>query len=211
MTHGVGFVPRLVSWDVDGTLYSMPRMKWHLLVLLLGEFGRGRGGLAIRQLGILQRRRRWVEAARKAGHPFTFPQRASHPSLDGLERRWCGTAIQRTGLTPGALALLDFFADKKIPQVVFSDYNAGYKLDILRIRERFQALYEGEFLGLVKPNPEGFLRMAEDFSVNPEAILHVGDRPETDGVAARAVGCHFALFQVAETLRGRWSVESPHK
>ena len=57
----------VVSWDVDGTLYSIERLKRRLFVLLLRDIACGRGRAAWAELVQLQRYRSSIEAARTRG------------------------------------------------------------------------------------------------------------------------------------------------
>ena len=58
---------KLVSWDIDGTLYSIPGMKCHLLGSLLREVSKGRGLVARRELAMLKHHRDMIDAARLTG------------------------------------------------------------------------------------------------------------------------------------------------
>jgi putative hydrolase of the HAD superfamily len=186
---------KVVSWDVDGTLYSIGRMKRQLIGLLVRETVRRRGRAAWTELAQLQRYRSRIEAARKSGGALgETVQQTERTALLHLEQHWYGQALRRVGLRPGATELLEFFAAHKIPQVVFSDYQAGYKLEVLGLKNRFASTYAGECLGHVKPSPEGFERIAADFGIPPINLLHIGDRVETDGAGARAAGCQSLIL-----------------
>lgn len=180
---------KVVSWDVDGTLYSIGRMKWRLMGLLLREVVRGRGGVAQAELAALRRYRTRIEAARLAGGALDEAMETHRQALLNTERRWYSPAIRNTGPRAGVTELLAFFAEKSIPQVVLSDYRAGYKLEALRIEDRFVSTYAGECLGFVKPSPKGFERIADDFEISTASLLHIGDRADVDGSGARAAGC----------------------
>ena len=187
---------KLVSWDVDGTLYSIGRMKWRLLILFLLEVARGRGLAAYRELAVLRRYRARIDTARLAGGVLDAArgEDADRAKRLNAERRWYGQAITQTGPRAGLTDLLSFFAARNIPQVAFSDYGAPYKLDALGLKNRFARIYEGEHLGFVKPNPRVFELIAVDFAVPRANVLHIGDRVDRDDVAARAAGCHCLIL-----------------
>ena len=187
---------RLVSWDVDGTLYSVGRLKWRLAGMLLREAARGRVLAARGELAALLSYRAKVEAARSAGGFLGEDLRdgVRREALTDLEARWYGRAIKETGARAGVRELLSFFAARGIPQVALSDYPAAYKLDSLGLRDRFAAIYVGESLGHVKPSPKAFERIAADFRVPAASLLHIGDREDTDGAAARAAGCRCLIL-----------------
>lgn len=186
----------LVSWDVDGTLYSVRRLKWRLAGMFLREVASGRGLAARRELAALGRHRARIEAARSAGGALDEALRdgVCRGALFDLEVRWYGRAIKETGARSGVNDLLSFFAARGVPQVVLSDYRVEYKLDALRLKDQFASIYVGESLGYVKPSPEAFERIAADFRIPTASLLHIGDRDDTDGAAARAAGCRCLIL-----------------
>jgi putative hydrolase of the HAD superfamily len=63
--------------------------------------------------------------------------------------------------------------------------------EVLRLEgvlELFSALAISGVLGVAKPQPEIFHAALEKAGVEPGAAIHVGDHPDVDGEAARAVG-----------------------
>ncbi|MGH9967765.1 MAG: HAD family hydrolase [Pyrinomonadaceae bacterium] len=182
---------RLISWDLDGTLYSISRMKWHLLGLFLREIGAGRGLQAGQALEALRRFRARIDTARSAGGDLgsAWNEYPDREALLDVETRWYGAAIEQIGPRPGVVGLLSFFEERNISQVLFSDYHAEYKLSSLGLEERFTRVYVGEQLGFVKPSPKVLERIAVDFGVPIENLLHIGDRVDRDEAAARAAGC----------------------
>jgi FMN phosphatase YigB (HAD superfamily) len=182
----------IVSWDVDGTLYELPRMVRSLWWLGLGGLVR-RPIRTVRELRRLGRFRRAMNRVRAAGGALGNRLPADRDELVAIEERWYGRAIARVGLRPGVAELLDRFAGEGVRQVVISDYRADYKLAALALTDRFDRVYAGEQLGYLKPAPELFLRVAADLEVAPGSILHIGDRRDRDGVAAKAAGCRVLI------------------
>ena len=187
---------RLVSWDVDGTLYSISRTKWHLARMFLSETARGRTLLAAKELAALGRYQSRINAARSTGGGLTefFQEQNSRETLLEMEKRWYGPAIEKAGLRGGVANVISFLAARDIPQVVVSDYEAAYKLDSLGLAAHFASLYVGERLGFVKPSPFGLQRAAADYEVSTASLLHIGDLVERDDVAARAAGCQCLIL-----------------
>jgi FMN phosphatase YigB (HAD superfamily) len=187
---------KLVSWDLDGTLYSISRMKFHLLSLLLREVAGGRVLAARRELAVLKRRRAKVDAARLAGGAVdeAFSEDIDSEVFLNAEKRWYGRAIRQAGLRAGVADVLTFFTARNVPQVVYSDYNAAHKLESLGLEDRFASIYVGERIGFVKPNPNVFKRMAADFNIPVTALLHIGDRVDRDDAAAQAAGCRCLIL-----------------
>jgi FMN phosphatase YigB (HAD superfamily) len=187
---------KLVSWDVDGTLYSIRRMKLNLLGRFLGEAASGRGLIARSELVALRRCRDAIDRARLTGG--ALDGRAQNQSdrdlLLALERRWYAPAIQKTGTRAGLTEVLSFLTVRNIPQVVISDYRADYKLESLGLDGRFASIYVGERLGFVKPSPRLFQQVTSDFKVPPAGLLHIGDRADRDEAGALAAGCQCLIL-----------------
>lgn len=186
----------LVSWDVDGTLYSIRRMKWHLMRMILSEVAGGRGRSAGKEFGALRRYRTRIRVARSSGGAIdeALLKQDSHEPLLRIVKRWFGPAIQETGPRAGVTDVLSFLASREIPQVVLSDYEAEYKLNSLGLADRFASKYIGESLGFVKPSPVLFQRVAADYNISPTRLLHIGDREDRDGAGARAAGCQCLIL-----------------
>ncbi len=175
----------VVSWDVDGTLYSMSRMKWALLALAL----RQPMGAMLRELKQLQRVRREMALVRGAGGKLT----AAPPRDLSLEEKWYGAALARIGLRPGLREVIDTLRARGLRQVVLSDYRSEYKLAALGLKDTFSAVYAGESFGWLKPAPELYRAWLAELKVEPERVLHIGDRLDTDGAAA-GLGCRVAIL-----------------
>src|SRR5258705_669006 len=169
---------RLVSWDIDGTRYSIRRMKWPLLRMFTSEAVPGRALLAGKELSALRGYQSRINAARAAGGALaeSFLKENSRDVLLEIEKRWYGGAIQKTGPRSGVTSVISFLASRDIPQVVVSDYEAEYKLQSLGLAGRFASIYVGERLGFVKPSPLGFQRVAVDYQISTPSLLHIGDR-----------------------------------
>ncbi len=186
---------RVVSWDVDGTLYSLQRMRWQLLFLLVKEMTPSGGLGSIRELRVLRQFRMIMEEARTSDEARPAAVEPDHrKSLLELEHHWYGRAIERSGPRPGVADVLAFLAARGLTQVVFSDYDSDYKLESLGLQDRFQSVYSGESLGFLKPSPRGLQLIAHDFEIPPGYLLHIGDRAETDGAAARAAECQSLIL-----------------
>lgn len=187
---------KLVSWDVDGTLYSIGRMKWHLTRMFLSEVAGGRGLSAGKEFAALRRYRTRIRAARSSGGAVDESLLKNDWREVRLEivKRWFGPAIQKTGPRSGVANVISFLAARNVPQVVLSDYEAEYKLHSLGLAGRFASIYVGERLGFVKPSPVVFQRVAADFNISTTSLLHIGDRADRDDSGARAAGCQCLIL-----------------
>lgn len=196
---------KVVSWDVDGTLYSLPAfmgaLKWYLV----------RGCLSLRWVEVwsdffrLLRFKRFMDKVRHAQGSYCIqgpvPQRER---LAETQHRIYRAILPQIGLLPGVRALLHWFDQRGLKQVVLSDYLTTSKLEALEVADCFAAEYTGEDFDHLKPSPIVFHRMLEHLGIEPDELLHIGDRPDTDGAAAAAVGYQVAIigrdFASAEDL-----------
>ena len=177
----------VVSWDVDGTLYELPRMIRFVcwLALKRGLFHPLRVAGELRTLSKL---RRAMEQVRHAGgdmNALAFPERSvARP----FEREWYGEAIRMAGPRQGVVKALAVIRAQGLRLVVLSDFDSEFKLEALGLSGTFERVYSGEALGQLKPSPRLFEHVIRDLGIRPEALLHVGDRPETDAASSAAVG-----------------------
>lgn len=178
-----------VSFDLDGTLYSVRGLRRRVV----GEAARqalGRGSAApFSDLRTLRRAYRRAEAARRRGGRLDDGWAASKAARLAAEGRLLLPALRRIGPAPGVLALLEVLRRRVGRVVVVSDYEPGAKLEALGLGGRFDRAYAAEEVGRLKPDPAVFRRALADLGIAAEALLHLGDRAETDGAAAAAAGC----------------------
>lgn len=182
-----------VSWDVDGTLYSVGRLRARLVAdaLLAPVLGRGTG--KIRDLVRIRALYRGAESARSTGRAWRLSENDLEARL-ALERQWLGPALEGVGVRPGTTELLRYFQELGLKQVAVSDFECRHKLESLGVAEHFESAYAAERIGALKPDPTVFHRVFDDLGISPHRLLHIGDRPETDGVAARFAKCNALLL-----------------
>ena len=102
---------------------------------------------------------------------------------------------EKTKPKAGAIEYLELFRAKKIPQFVVSDFAAKEKLQALGIEKYFEGMISCEEQGAFKPNPLGLKKVLEQTGTSADKLLHIGDRLDTDGLAAKNLGCRFALIE----------------
>jgi HAD superfamily hydrolase (TIGR01549 family) len=186
----------LVTWDVDGTLYSLRRMKWFVLAKYLKETLKGNRALAQEELSALRRYAEMINCTRTEGGVLAPDFRDDDLDSNLVEqatRRYV-EAIGKAGPRSGVKEVLISLRNRGLPQVVFSDYEAESKLKALELADYFDGVYAGERLGFVKPHPALLKRIAADFSVRIDSVLHIGDRVDRDEAAARAAGCRCLIL-----------------
>lgn len=74
---------------------------------------------------------------------------------------------------------------------VFSDYPADDKLKVLGLAMDVIRDASSSEIARLKPNPAGFLKVAELLGVTPSRCLIIGDRDDRDGQAAKRGGFLF--------------------
>jgi len=182
---------RLVSWDVDGTLYRPVALRLAIAVRFGAALLSGRGPHLYRAVVAFNRVRARLDQLRAGA---ALPPAPADPGRSAFERELLFPALTTVGPRPGVREVLTELAARGLVQVVFSDYAAEEKLRALGLEGRFAACYAGEALAAPKPSPAGLLAIARDFALAPTQLLHIGDRLDTDGAAAAAFGCLVLLL-----------------
>jgi HAD superfamily hydrolase (TIGR01509 family) len=187
--------------DLDGTLYDARRVKLAMAmeVALLG-FGAVRVLRHFRQEHERVRR----EAVIAAASPYALQIQRTAEALgkppDEVERivdrwmierplRWLPSARRQP-----LLDAVDRFRKGGGRTGLVSDYPARRKLHALGAELLFDVVVangEPDGPGRLKPWPDGYLKAAEALGVAPARCLVIGDRDDTDGVAAQAAGMKY--------------------
>lgn len=191
---------KAVSFDLDGTLYELPAMRRALQRLVLR---RSLSPLRTwRELRWLLRARAAFQVAREAGGDLAEDgaPRAGQSKRSELEARWWVPAIRAAGARPGVEALLAAFAERGLRLVVCSDHPGQAKLGALGLGGHFEAVLSGEALGALKPNPRVLQGALDRLGLQPDELLHIGDREDTDGEAARALGARLWIVPPSGSL-----------
>ena len=185
----------VISWDVDGTLYSSPQMIKKLLSLSFTRLASSNPLKIYRDLVMLHQVRRNMRQIR-ANNGDVSSSKFGYKLENRLqiEEYWYGEAIKHTALHTGVKAVIDLFSAAGLRQIIVSDYESSYKLRILGLDNVFEAFYAGETIGFVKPSPKLFTHVAMDLGIKPQRILHIGDHENRDGEAARNAGCQVAIL-----------------
>jgi len=196
---------KVVSWDVDGTLYSLPAFMGRLKIHLIRGFFSLRCLSVLRDFWQLVRFKLYMDRVRHgAGEYRIGGPIAERDRIAAAQHRIYSALLPDLGLLPGVRGLLDWFTTRGIRQVVLSDYLPTGKLDALGVAESFDEVFTGEGYGHLKPASLVFQRMLADLGIEADELLHIGDRPDTDGAAADAVGYQVAIvgrdFETAADL-----------
>ncbi len=183
---------RLVSWDVDGTLYRPLAARLAIARRFAFAWLTGDGPRLLRGMRAFQRARARLSAQR-GGKGASEPP-APDPLRQSFERELLFPALAAIGPRAGIRELLAALGARGLIQVAFSDYPCEEKIRALGLAAHFAGFYAGETLAAPKPHPAALARIAADFSLTATQMLHIGDRLVTDGAAAAAFGCRALIF-----------------
>jgi beta-phosphoglucomutase-like phosphatase (HAD superfamily) len=183
---------RAVSFDLDGTLYATGAHRLRLLPHLLPQLP------LIRAWGSAVNAARGAQAPDIAGDVHRgIAQRLGISEEEArarlwffLERTWIA-ALRPAHLRPGLQEALTLLDARGLPRSVASDHPPVHKLAALGVAAGWCAALDGEALGGMKPLPDVLFAAAEAMDCSPEALLHIGDRDDMDGAAARAAKAHY--------------------
>jgi FMN phosphatase YigB (HAD superfamily) len=91
---------------------------------------------------------------------------------------------------PNGLAeLFNRLRTKGIKIGVFSDYPAAEKLHALELKADQIATAVDPHINRFKPGPNGVRHLLNQFKINPNECLHIGDRDDRDGLCAERSRC----------------------
>lgn len=197
--------------DVDGTLYSQPRLRGHMAAAILGFVLRH----PLRLKEILA-----VLAYRRVHNAGTF---AAEADFAEKEFAWAG---QKFGLTPEEVrqlfrhwmletpleavrqtrdaALLTFLAAQKqrgAQVIAYSDYPVADKLRCLQLDCDAGYSAGDEHIACLKPDPQGLRYILDHHALDPASCLYIGDRCEKDGLCAAACGVDYLILPAGEKKR----------
>lgn len=180
---------RVISFDLDGTLYDVRRamlgLAWPLLrhPRVLGAYRevvaelRGERHPALR--AELCRR-----IGDRVGQSGDRVNQVLNRTVYGAWAAGLNPRLAYADMGP-VLAELD---RRGVPRAVLSDHPAERKLTALGLDAGWAAVVDCEAVGAFKPLPDALYALAERLGVRPQEILHIGDREDTDGGMARAAG-----------------------
>jgi FMN phosphatase YigB (HAD superfamily) len=184
----------VVSWDLDGTLYALKPVVQAFKRRIVGDLLRGRIWTTLKTGFSLWRRLATMRKVRDRGGVEGLPRPSGETNVKLRMARWHSDAVGDVGAQPGLVDLLKAIEITGRRQIVITDYEAGGKIDALELPIEFERVFEGEVLGAIKPSPRLFETILEDLAIDPHALLHIGDRDESDGVAARSAGCQVLIL-----------------
>ncbi|MEC8192144.1 MAG: HAD family hydrolase [Myxococcota bacterium] len=184
---------KVISWDIDGTMYALkPLMAAFKRDLLRRMFSRHWVRAWVDFIRLL-RFKLFMDRVRKGGGSYCVGQVPHREAIGATQDEMYGRILPTIGTLEGVEDLLQWFADQGYRQVAFSDYLQSTKLTALGLSAYFEGVYAGESIGHLKPARQAFEHVIADLGIRPEQLLHIGDRADTDGAAGPEVGFQVAL------------------
>ncbi|MGH9941202.1 MAG: HAD family hydrolase [Pyrinomonadaceae bacterium] len=196
---------KAIIFDVDGTLYRQGRLRRLMLLRLLkAHLTRPRRGYAT--LKALRAYRNAQEAMRQGdqcggGGDLAAQQLRLACARAGVEADAMAACVARWmeqepldllggALRAGVFELLRAAKERGLRLGVCSDYPASRKLAAMRLANFFEVVVSAQDSEVrrFKPDPRGLEVALQRLGVAPHEALYVGDRMETDAVAARRAG-----------------------
>ncbi len=185
-----------IIFDLDGTLYPMTnRFKPLFAVFSIPH--------PLRLPGYMKLRDGYRGESRDCGKTIMAEINRDIESSFGVksgelwqERQFYPAFYKTLACTrrrPGINELLRELKAKGYRLAVLSDFGkVPERLQALKIDSTpFEKMLSSEDLGGFKPNTFPFLKTLVELNLPPESVLMVGDREETDGDGARAMGMPF--------------------
>jgi FMN phosphatase YigB (HAD superfamily) len=195
----------VVSWDLDGTLYALRPMVKAFRRNVIRELLTGKIWGTLTGIFNMWRRLTRMRKVRDRGGIDGLPSPGEETNVKLRMARWHSKAVRDVGAQPGLADVLKVIEITGRRQIVITDYEAWGKLEALDLPITFERVFEGEVLGAIKPSPHLFETILEELELAPQALLHIGDRDDRDGVAARAAGCQVLIlgkdFDTYDALR----------
>ena len=184
---------KVVSWDIDGTMYALkPLMTAFKRDLLRRMFSREWVRAWVDFVRLL-RFKLFMDRVRKSGDAYRVGTVPNRDAISATQDEMYGRILPAVGTLEGVEELLQWFAEQGYRQVAFSDYLQSTKLSALGLSGFFDRVYAGESIGHLKPARQAFDHVIADLGIRPEELLHIGDRADTDGAAGPEVGFQVAL------------------
>lgn len=188
-----------VTFDLDGTLYDAGAVRWRFALSNLGALRAARVALAVREelrgMVFPDGEAYRLEEARRVAERLRVSVDEARARIDQLLGPRLLKAVAAAGPRHDALIALKRLLDAGLCIGVVSDYAVEDKLVALGLSHLpWEVQVAADALGALKPHERCYLACSEALGVEPGAILHVGDRIDTDVHGARAAGLQALLL-----------------
>lgn len=189
---------KLYVFDLDGTLYNQPRLRFIMAKRLLGYYIMHPH--KITELILLQDFRKTKDswqgdfAEEKVIEDVAKRHKKDTCFVEGVIKRWIYenplSAVAATKYDK-VISLINKLREDNKTVVVLSDYPTEDKLTAMGVTVDAQYSTTDERIGELKPSPKGLQVVMGDFCAAPEDTVMIGDRDEKDGASAKSAGCDY--------------------
>ena len=195
MSNKLNLSLKAVIFDLDGTLYpirQVARNSWLLMCQhprLFSAFGRARRTLRGEKPGVDLRHRQAEIVAKLLGIKTAVAANAVEKII---YQQWPSTfrRLRPYYYVPETLTHL---RGNGLRLGIISDSPfARQKLRALGLNDGWNLVVTADEVGMLKPNPEPFLRVVDDFQIQPKEILFIGNSYSKDIMGAHQVGMRTA-------------------
>lgn len=211
---------RAVIFDLDGTLYSQPKLRFLMACSLFWHFLLH--PFSIKELFILKKYRE----VRECWSSISDTSSCSSGTSDSLETEQYAYTARQLGITssrvqyvvshwmqdyPRSLlfrcrdrklaGLIASLKEKGICTAIYSDYPVHGKLAALGIETDYAFCSMEPQINCMKPNPKGMQAVLNAIGVSVEDALMIGDRYSRDGMSAKNMGMDFIILKKSIPLR----------
>ena len=183
----------LYVFDLDGTLYDQPELRKIMAIRLMAYYLCH--PFSVRELFALSHFRKVKDAwtgtsseddiIKKTADDMKMPA----DKVKSVVRKWIYddplSALKKTRDENLISWIAELRRDGK-KAVILSDYPTADKLTALGVEADGQYGPDDERIDELKPSPKGLMVIMEDFGVESEEVLMIGDREEKDGKCADA-------------------------
>jgi putative hydrolase of the HAD superfamily len=201
---------RLVVFDIDGTLYDQRGLRFCMLREMLLASVRCRDTQFIRILRVYRRIREELGdslhedfeqelISRTAASVGCSRERVRSAAEEWLERRPLPHLIRFR--YPKLQELFRGLRQHGKKIGIFSDYPARRKLESLELDADIVVCAGDQDVGVLKPHAKGLHVLMSRAAMKPAETLMIGDRPERDGLAAKAANVR-ALILSRKSIDG---------
>ena len=189
---------RAVVFDLDGTLYTIRRLRLWLTLKLLRDISMlrrlpsARANLRSKSFDSKDALYKALteEIARKAKRT---PEEVATWYHERFMRQFVRILAKRGNIRPGLVPLLESLRSKGAKLAVVSDYGSvPERLEALKIPlDAFNDAFGADEYGVFKPSPKPLVELARKWEITTPELLMVGDREDLDADCARAAGAEF--------------------
>ncbi len=192
-----GELPRLVMFDLDGTLVdSVPDLA-AAIDKTLRDLGRPAAGVVQVRNWVGNGARVLVRRALAGGLQHEHVDEAlAEQALELFMQHYADNHVL-TEVYPGVRQVLDWLREQQVEMAIVTNKPERFiapLLDALGWQALFDAIVGGDTLAERKPSPAPLLHLAERFGIAPADALMVGDS-RTDADAAHAAGMPLLLVR----------------